>query len=102
MRDTIEFVLNGEIRRLASIDPTLTVLRYLRESERLVGTKEGCAEGDCGACTAVVATLEGAALRYRAGNTCIQFVGMLDRKALITVEHLQNGGSRHPVHDGHV
>src|SRR5262249_42791043 len=97
MRDTIEFVLNGEVRRLDSVDPTLTVLRYLRESERLVGTKEGCAEGDCGACTAVVATLEGAALRYRAVNTCIQFVGMLDGKALITVEHLKSEGSLHPV-----
>ena len=97
MRKVIEFVLNGEVRRLDSIDPTLTVLRYLRETERLVGTKEGCAEGDCGACTAVVATLEGAALRYRAVNTCIQFVGMLDGKALITVEHLKGENGLHPV-----
>src|SRR5262249_34353797 len=99
MRDTIEFVLNGEIRRLASIDPTLTVLRYLRETERLVGTKEGCAEGDCGACTAVVATLEGSALRYRAVNTCIQLVGMLDGKALITVEGLKDGDKLHAVQE---
>src|SRR5690348_10952136 len=97
MRDTIEFVLNGEVRRLDSIDPMLTVLRYLRETERLVGTKEGCAEGDCGACTAVVATLEGASLRYRAVNTCIQFVGMLDGKALITIEHLKSEDGLHPV-----
>src|SRR5262249_15601032 len=97
MRDTIEFVLNGEIRRRGSVDPALTVLRYLRETERLVGTKEGCAEGDCGACTAVVATLDGASLRYRAVNTCIQFVGMLDGKALITVEYLKGEDGLHPV-----
>src|SRR5262249_59790258 len=93
----IELVLKGEGGRVDSVDATLAVLRYLRETERLVGTKEGCAEGDCGACTAVVATLEGASLRYRAVNTCIQFVGMLDGKALITVEHLKSEGSLHPV-----
>jgi xanthine dehydrogenase small subunit len=97
VRNIIEFVLNGDVKRLDSIDPTLTVLRYLREVERLTGTKEGCAEGDCGACTAVVADLEGGALRYRAVNTCIQLVGMLDGKALITVEHLKSNDGLHPV-----
>ena len=97
VRTAIEFVLNGEIRRLKHVDPTLTVLRYLREVEHLVGTKEGCAEGDCGACTAVMAELDGNTLRYRAVNTCIQFVGMLDGKALITVEYLKTAGALHPV-----
>ena len=98
MRNAIEFVLNGEPRRLDAVDPTLTVLRYLRESERLVGTKEGCAEGDCGACTAVVTELDGGGLSYRAVNTCIQFLATLDGKGLITVEHLRGSGRElHPV-----
>ena len=98
MRNTIEFVLNGEPRRLEAVDPAITVLRYLRESERLVGTKEGCAEGDCGACTAVVAELEGGGLSYRAVNTCIQFLATLDGKALITVEQLRGDDRElHPV-----
>lgn len=97
MRNAVQFIFNGEPRRLENIDPNLTVLRYLREDERAVGTKEGCAEGDCGACTAVVADLDGERLRYRAVNTCIQFVGMLDGKALITVEKLKSGSALHPV-----
>ena len=98
MRNTIEFVLNGEPRRLEAVDPAITVLRYLRESERLVGTKEGCAEGDCGACTAVVTELDGGGLSYRAVNTCIQFLATLDGKGLITVEHLRgSNGDLHPV-----
>jgi xanthine dehydrogenase small subunit len=99
VRTAIEFVLNGQLRRIESIDPTLTVMRYLRETEKLVGTKEGCSEGDCGACTAVVATLERGSLRYRAVNTCIQFLGMLDGQALITIEHLKNADGLHPVQE---
>src|SRR5262252_549945 len=97
VRNVIELVLNGEVKLLASVDPTLTVLRYLREVEQLTGTKEGCAEGDCGACTAVIADIENGALRYRAVNTCIQFVGMLDGKALITIEHLKADNRLHPA-----
>lgn len=97
MRTSVEFILNGEVRRLQSIDPTLTVLRYLREVEHLIGSKEGCAEGDCGACTGVVAELDGDKIRYAAVNTCIQFVGMLDGKALLTVEYLKRSGKNHPV-----
>ncbi|MES2537818.1 MAG: xanthine dehydrogenase small subunit [Pseudomonadota bacterium] len=97
MRNEVQFILNGKIRRLDKIEPTLTVLRYLREEERSMGSKEGCAEGDCGACTAVLAELEGDELRYRAVNTCIQFVGTLDGKALLTVEYLKSKGELHPV-----
>jgi len=102
VRSAIEFVLNGEIRRVAPAEPTMTVLRYLREVERLVGTKEGCAEGDCGACTAVVATLENGSLRYQAINTCICFLGMLDGKALITVEYLATREGLHPAQEGFI
>ena len=86
MRASLEFFLNGERVSLPAAAGGRTVLTWLREERRLVGTKEGCAEGDCGACTAV---LDGSPV-----NTCILFLGALDGKALTTVEGL--GGS-HPV-----
>ncbi|MFL5271451.1 MAG: xanthine dehydrogenase small subunit [Anaeromyxobacteraceae bacterium] len=98
MPDAIRFVLDGKVRELSGVDPTLTVLRWLREVERRSGTKEGCAEGDCGACTVVLAELEGGGLRYRAVNACILFVPALDGKALITVEDVKGAdGGLHPV-----
>ena len=97
MRSWIEFILNGEPQRLEHVGPTQTVLRYLREHKGLVGTKEGCAEGDCGACTAVIADLHEGAVRYRAVNTCIQFLAMLDGKALITIEGVKGEDDLHPV-----
>ncbi|MDH3658835.1 MAG: xanthine dehydrogenase small subunit [Alphaproteobacteria bacterium] len=96
--DGIRFVLNGELVTIGDIEPTRSVLQYLREERRLTGTKEGCAEGDCGACTVVVAELQGDDLAMKAVNACIQFVPTLDGKALFTVEHLrQADGSLHPV-----
>ena len=74
------------IIELRDIDPTRTVLQYLREDLRRKGSKEGCAEGDCGACTVVVAELvDGDAVQFRAINSCIQFLPTLDGKELITV-----------------
>ncbi len=94
----IRFVLDGEVIELAELDPTRTVLQFLREDIRRVGTKEGCAEGDCGACTVVVAELVADELRYRAVNACIRFLPTLDGKALFTVESLKAAdGSLHPV-----
>ena len=97
-RDTIRFVLDGEVHELRDVDPTRTVLQYLREDLRRTGTKEGCAEGDCGACTVVVAELNRGEddLDLRAVNACIQFLPTLDGKELITVESLSNG-DLHPV-----
>ncbi|WP_397475996.1 xanthine dehydrogenase small subunit [Pusillimonas sp.] len=95
MRKAIEFLFNGELRRLADFDPNMTVLRYIREVERAMGSKEGCAEGDCGACTAVVVEQDDGALRYRAVNSCIQLLGTLDGKALLTVESLKHSGQLH-------
>ena len=93
----IRFLLDGEVRELADIDPTLTVLNWLRYDSRRTGTKEGCAEGDCGACTVVLGELEGGKVRFRAVNACILFAPMLDGRALFTVESLKRDGGLHPV-----
>jgi xanthine dehydrogenase small subunit len=98
MAEAVRFLLGHEPRELRRLDPNLTVLNYLREVERRSGTKEGCAEGDCGACTVALGELEGDRIRYRAVNACILFVPQLDGKQLITVEHLRRpDGSLHPV-----
>ena len=91
----IRFVLDGEVRELHGVAPTMTVLQWLREEARRCGTKEGCAEGDCGACTVAIGERRGAAgMRYRAVNSCILFMPMLDGKELVTVESLRRD---HPV-----
>ena len=95
---TVRFVLDGEVIAVPDIDPTRTVLDFLREDLGRIGTKEGCAEGDCGACTVVVGELAGEGVRFRAINSCIQFVPTLDGKELITVESLKSAdGVLHPV-----
>ena len=100
MKSTIEFILDGEIVKIDQVDPTRTVLQYLREDLRRTGTKEGCAEGDCGACTVVVAekNKHNAGVSLKAINSCIQFLPSLHGKQLITVESLQpKGEPLHPV-----
>ena len=98
MRDTLRFLLGDELVEIAACDPTLTVLDWLRLQRRMTGSKEGCAEGDCGACTVVVGRLDRGRLRYEAINACIRFLPTLDGCQLLTVEHLKGGdGSLHPV-----
>jgi xanthine dehydrogenase small subunit len=103
----IRYVLDGEVRTVSGLAPTRTVLQHLREDLGRTGTKEGCAEGDCGACTVVLAELDGRKVRYRAINSCIQFVPTLDGRALVTVETLKDRatGALHPAQvamaDGH-
>ncbi len=98
MRHSIKFLLGDQPRELSSFDPTMTVLDYLRIEERRTGTKEGCAEGDCGACTIVVGSLEGEKIRYQAVNSCLQFLPTLDGRQLISVEDLpDSSGALHPV-----
>ena len=95
---TIRFLLDHEVVEVGAVEPTRTVLQYLREDLHRVGSKEGCAEGDCGACTVVLAELIDGKVRYRAVNACIQFLPTLDGKALFTVESLSSPGSDlHPV-----
>ena len=98
MRSKVRFLLGHELVELDRVDPTQTVLDWLRLERRRTGTKEGCNEGDCGACTVVVARPKGDRLDYRAVNACIQFTATLDGCQLLTVEDLkQPDGSLHPV-----
>jgi xanthine dehydrogenase small subunit len=93
----IRFVLDGEVMELENPDPTRTLLQYLRCDLRRTGTKEGCAEGDCGACTVVVGTPAPDGLRLQAVNACIRFLPTLDGTELFTVESLADGERLHPV-----
>ena len=104
MRDSIHFLLDG---RTVCLDfkpgskwrPTTTVLQYLRSLPEHRGVKEGCAEGDCGACTVVLAEERpDGRLSYRAVDSCLMFLPCLDRKQLITIENLKNrDNTLHPV-----
>ncbi len=97
----VRFLLDGQAISVEDPPPTLTVLEYLRTRLQRTGTKEGCAEGDCGACTVVLGTpdpLDPARVRYRAINACIRFLATLDGLELVTVESLRAAdGTLHPV-----
>jgi xanthine dehydrogenase small subunit len=96
----VRFVLDGEVVSVSGLPPSTTVLEYLRNVAGRTGTKEGCAEGDCGACTVVLGELaaDGRTIEYRAINSCIRFLPTIDGKELVTVESLQGaGGELHPV-----
>jgi xanthine dehydrogenase small subunit len=96
---TIRFYYRGSVREIRDVPASRTVLQHLREDLHCTGTKEGCAEGDCGACTVVVGECDAhGALRLKAVNACIQFLPTLDGRALFTVEDLRDAdGALHPV-----
>ncbi|MCK0070815.1 xanthine dehydrogenase small subunit [Kordiimonas laminariae] len=100
MSGTVRFLLDGRVHEIHSPDPTATLLNYLRYDIARTGTKEGCAEGDCGACTVVVGELKGDRVEYKAVNACIIFLPTLDGKELLTVESLKSkSGGLHPVQE---
>jgi xanthine dehydrogenase small subunit len=96
---TVRFVLDGQVVQVVNPPPTLTVLDYLRNDLGRTGSKEGCAEGDCGACTVMLGELVPGEKRisWRAVNSCIRFLPTLDGKELVTVECLRDGKQLHPV-----
>lgn len=97
----IQFLLHNQFIRIdfitSPVKPNTTVLTYLRSLPFYKGVKEGCAEGDCGACTVVIASVEGGKLTYKAIDSCLVFLPMLHGKQLITIEHLAEGDQLHPV-----
>jgi xanthine dehydrogenase small subunit len=97
MRHAIQFLRRGRPVRLEHAAPTLMLLDYLRLVEGVTGTKEGCAEGDCGACTVVLRCVIGKEQVYRPVNACIMLAGQADGFEIITVEDLADRGKLHPV-----
>jgi xanthine dehydrogenase small subunit len=93
-RASIRFLRNGAPVTLTDVPPMQTLLDYLRLTERKTGTKEGCNEGDCGACTVALGSIRNGKLTYEPVNACIQLMGQLDGKEILTVEDL---GGTHPV-----
>ncbi|MFZ1815850.1 MAG: xanthine dehydrogenase small subunit [Rhizobiaceae bacterium] len=97
-RKEIRFLLNGKSVAISDAGPSDTLLDYLRLNRRLTGTKEGCAEGDCGACTVLVGRLCGETLRYEAVNACIRLLPSVDGCHVVSVEHVAAAdGQLHPV-----
>ena len=98
--NTIEFILNNRIHKISNPDPNETILNFIRLKLKKTGTKEGCAEGGCGACTIVLGELVRNNIEYKAINACIAFLPILNGKQLILVEDLiSSDGKLHPVQD---
>jgi len=98
IRNQLRFILNDRDVVLDEISATRTLLDFLRLDRRMTGSKEGCAEGDCGACTVLVGRVHDGELSYQSVNACICFVGSLDATHVVTVEHLSAAnGPLHPV-----
>ena len=97
-QNTIQFILNGASVSLADVGADQTLLDFLRLDQGLTGTKEGCAEGDCGACTVLVGRLMNGELIYEPVNACIRFLASVDGCHVVSVEHLiGSAGALHPV-----
>ena len=99
--DALRFCLNGEWVEARGVSPTLTLLRYLRDLRGMAGTKEGCAEGDCGACTVAVVEQGADGPEFRAVNSCLVLLPMVQGKHVVTVEALKDAGTgqHHPAQE---
>lgn len=95
----VRFLLNGTPCSEDVAPPSMTVLDWLRTRAHLTGTKEGCAEGDCGACTVALAEVRDGALAWSPANACIMLMGQLHGRLLVTVEGIADGQTLHPVQD---
>jgi xanthine dehydrogenase small subunit len=96
--NTISFVHKDQIIKIKNPDPNETLLNYIRTKLKKIGTKEGCAEGGCGACTVVIGELKNNEIHYKAINSCITFLPTLQGKQIIIIEDLiSKDGSLHPV-----
>ncbi len=99
----IEFIFNNKIFKITNPDPNETILNFVRLKLKKTGTKEGCAEGGCGACTIVLGELVKNNIKYKAINACIAFLPILNGKQLILVEDLiSSDGKLHPVQNAMV
>jgi xanthine dehydrogenase small subunit len=98
-RSFLHFIRSGRRVRIAQFAPHATLLDWLRLDERATGTKEGCAEGDCGACAVVIARERDGRLVHESVNACITLLGQIDGAELITVEDLAENGALHPVQE---
>src|SRR5438105_9318476 len=98
---TIRFIRRGEVVALPNVPPDRTLLEVLREDLGCTGTKEGCGEGDCGACTVVLGEPHPEhGIRYRAINSCIRLAHSVDGLAVWTVEDLAaDDGTLHPAQE---
>ena len=100
MTTPIRFIRRGETVTLANVPPSRTLLEVLREDLCSTATKEGCGEGDCGACTVVLGEKQGNAMTYKAVNSCIRLAHSVDGMAVWTAEDIADAdGSLHPVQD---
>jgi xanthine dehydrogenase small subunit len=93
----IRFIRRGEVVSVSNVPPSRTLLELLREDLACTGTKEGCGEGDCGACTVVLGEADSGQVRYRAINSCIRLAHSIDGMALWTVEDIAQEGTLHPA-----
>ena len=101
--NTIQFIYNNQICSIKNPDPNKTVLDYIRNDLKKNGTKEGCAEGGCGACTVVLGELKNSKLIYRSINSCISFLPSINGKHLILVENLMSKKNQlHPIQEAMV
>ena len=98
MSEPIRFYFQGTLHQVDAVAPTQTVLQHLRDDLHCTGTKEGCAEGDCGACMVVIGSLNDGKIEFKAVNSCIQLMPTLDGRALFSVEDVRPaGGLLHPA-----